>query len=259
MISRVISGVVVAACIAIVANRARALAGSGAVAATIVGSLAVAAGWERRRRRDLLRVLDAPRVGRATKERRTASIVAKGGVRDAVQVLANGGVFAGAAIAMVVRPDMHCIALGAGALAVLAADTWATEVGTLWQASRVRFSRGGAFRRARPAVSRRSATMAAVAGRDRRASSQRLVGRRHLPRTSPLAASQAPWSTHSSAQRSRPGAGAPCARRKPNARRTAHRRTRAVGSHGWTMTSSIFSAPRPAVSLRSPFRDRVLR
>jgi uncharacterized protein (TIGR00297 family) len=39
--------------------------------------------------------------------------------------------FAGAALAMVLRPNARWIALGAGALAASAADTWATEVGTL--------------------------------------------------------------------------------------------------------------------------------
>jgi uncharacterized protein (TIGR00297 family) len=72
------------------------------------------------------------RVGQRTKERRTSSIVAKGGARDAVQVLANGGMFAGGAAAMLERPDIRWVALAAGALAASAADTWATEAGTLW-------------------------------------------------------------------------------------------------------------------------------
>jgi uncharacterized protein (TIGR00297 family) len=68
---------------------------------------------------------------RIEKARRTDAIVEKGGERDAVQVLANGALFAGAAIMMLVRPDAHWIGLGAGALAASAADTWATEIGTL--------------------------------------------------------------------------------------------------------------------------------
>ena len=80
----------------------------------------------------LLRVVDRAVALRPRREgARTASIVAKGGERDAMQVLANGAMFAGAAFAMVLRPDTRWIALGAGALAASAADTWATEIGTL--------------------------------------------------------------------------------------------------------------------------------
>jgi uncharacterized protein (TIGR00297 family) len=48
-----------------------------------------------------------------------------------VQVLANGALFAGAALAMLIHPHVQWIALGAGSLAASAADTWATEIGTL--------------------------------------------------------------------------------------------------------------------------------
>ncbi|HXQ77512.1 MAG TPA: DUF92 domain-containing protein, partial [Gemmatimonadaceae bacterium] len=51
--------------------------------------------------------------------------------RDAVQVLANGGVYAAAALGEVVFPSAIWFAIGAGALAASCADTWATEVGTL--------------------------------------------------------------------------------------------------------------------------------
>jgi uncharacterized protein (TIGR00297 family) len=71
-------------------------------------------------------------VGKEVKERRTASIVAKGGARDATQVLANGAMFAAAALVATMRPDVRWIALGAGSLAASAADTWSTEIGTLY-------------------------------------------------------------------------------------------------------------------------------
>jgi uncharacterized protein (TIGR00297 family) len=134
VIGRAFAGFVLAAVIAIVARKARSLTISGSLAATAIGTLAVAAGWNWGALLIVYFVSSTllSRSGRALKERRTASIVAKGGERDAVQVLANGAVFAGAAMAMLLRPDARWVALGAGSLAAAAADTWATEVGTLY-------------------------------------------------------------------------------------------------------------------------------
>ncbi len=132
MIVRALLGLALAGAIALVARAGRSLTTSGAIAATIVGTAAVAAGWSW----GVLLICyfvsstALSRSGRAIKERRTASIVAKGGERDAVQVFANGAVFTGAAIAMLIRPDARWLALGAGSLAAAAADTWATEIGT---------------------------------------------------------------------------------------------------------------------------------
>lgn len=134
MINRAVAGFVLAALISLVARRARSLTSSGAIAATVVGTLAVAAGWNWGA---LLIIYFATstalsHLGRAAKERRTASIVAKGGARDATQVLANGAMFAAAAFVMIMQPDVRWVALGAGSLAASAADTWATEIGTLY-------------------------------------------------------------------------------------------------------------------------------
>jgi uncharacterized protein (TIGR00297 family) len=65
------------------------------------------------------------------KAARIGALVAKGGPRDAVQVLANGGVFALAALLWLASGWEGWRALGATALAAAASDTWATEVGTL--------------------------------------------------------------------------------------------------------------------------------
>jgi len=130
---RLALGLVVATCISLSARWARSLTSSGAVAATIVGTLAVGAGWTWGALLILYFVSSTllSRMGRARKEIRMAPIVAKTGGRDAVQVLANGGLFATAAALSLIHPDIRWIALGAGSLAASAADTWATEVGTL--------------------------------------------------------------------------------------------------------------------------------
>jgi uncharacterized protein (TIGR00297 family) len=133
MIFRILVGAIAAVAIAGAARRARSLSGSGALAAIIIGTAASAAGWNWA----VLLILyfasstALSRFGRAEKERRTASVVEKGGERDAAQVSANGLVFTLAAIAMCFHPDLRWLALGAGALAASAADTWATEIGTL--------------------------------------------------------------------------------------------------------------------------------
>ena len=134
ILARIATSLAIALAISLVARRARSLNDSGTVAATVVGTLALLAGW----RWGLLLLLyfasssALSRIGAATKEQRTAGVIEKGGTRDALQVFANGGVFAlAAALAAFFPHDDHWLALGAGALAASASDTWATEIGTL--------------------------------------------------------------------------------------------------------------------------------
>lgn len=134
MSGRAIEGFLFAAIVALLARRARSLSTSGAVAATAIGTLAVSAGWGWGALLIAYFIASSiiSHLGRAVKEQRTASVVAKSGQRDAMQVMANGAVFAVAAIAMILHAELRWWALGAGALAASAADTWATEIGTLY-------------------------------------------------------------------------------------------------------------------------------
>ena len=130
---RMLVGFVLAAAIAALANRLRSLTIGGAATATFIGVAALAAGWGWGALLIVYFVASTllSRTGRAEKESRTASIVEKGGERDAVQVLANGALFAGAALAMHWMPNTRWLALGAGSLGASTADTWATEIGTM--------------------------------------------------------------------------------------------------------------------------------
>jgi len=107
------------------------LSPSGIVAAALVGTLVwIFAGWQG------VVVLFAffipstaiSRVGRARK--RALIDIGKHGPRDALQVLANGGVATAAAV-LSHWFGAAMLAAFAGALAAASADTWATEIGTL--------------------------------------------------------------------------------------------------------------------------------
>lgn len=132
-IARAAIAALVAAAIALAAWRAGSLSRSGALAAIVVGTAAVTAGWSWGALLITYFLSSAllTRVGAATKAQRSGSIVEKGGARDATQVLANGGVFAIAATFQILYPSELWLAAGAGALAASAADSWGTELGML--------------------------------------------------------------------------------------------------------------------------------
>lgn len=119
--------------IALVARRAHTLATSGAIAAIVAGTISIAAGWSWGALLISMFVSASAlsRWGEVKKAERVGSVVEKGGERDVSQVLANGGVYAAAALASLIVPSAVWFSIGAGALAASAADTWATEVGTL--------------------------------------------------------------------------------------------------------------------------------
>ncbi|MGI9089810.1 MAG: DUF92 domain-containing protein [Gemmatimonadaceae bacterium] len=130
---RAVIGLALALFVAVAARRARALDWSGVAAAVVCGTACAAAGWMWAA--TLIGYFIASslvsRLGRRSKEQRTASVVAKGGARDAAQVLANGGIYSAAAVAMLLWPAQIWAWGGLAALAASAADTWATEIGLL--------------------------------------------------------------------------------------------------------------------------------
>jgi uncharacterized protein (TIGR00297 family) len=109
------------------------LSRSGTVAAAIVGALVwIFAGWQGAL---VLLAFFIPstaisRLGRARK--RALVDIGKHGPRDAMQVLANGGVATAAAVLSYWFGPTMLVAF-AGAFAAASADTWATEIGTLAQ------------------------------------------------------------------------------------------------------------------------------
>jgi uncharacterized protein (TIGR00297 family) len=126
-------GAALAAVIALTALRFRALSSGGGIAAFVAGTVAMGAGWSW----GILLIAyfvtstALSRYGARMKALRVQGRLAKAGARDAIQVLANGGVFVAAALAWWVEPRAIWQAVGAGAIAASAADTWATELGTL--------------------------------------------------------------------------------------------------------------------------------
>ena len=131
---RYVIGALVSGGIAFWALRTSVLSRSGALAAAIVGTLALAAGWSWGILLAAFFVsgITLSRLGIRRKAQSTDGIVAKSGARDAWQVLANGGVFAAAAAATMLSPQASWPVIGIGALAASTADTWATEIGTLF-------------------------------------------------------------------------------------------------------------------------------
>ena len=135
LLIRVAVGVAISIVVSLVARRLRALTRSGAIASTVVGAVAIAAGWSWGVLLFSLFIsvtaLSAFRS--AEKSKRLGSLLEKGSERDAAQIVANGAVFTIAAIGSLMSPGHGWHAIAAGALSFSAADTWATEIGTLAQ------------------------------------------------------------------------------------------------------------------------------
>jgi uncharacterized protein (TIGR00297 family) len=125
-------GAVFAGLVAVLAWRSHALTRGGAAAAFLVGTLTYASGTI-----GFTIVLLAffvpsvllSRLGRARK--RELVDIGKGGARDAMQVLANGGVATACAVVFAFTHDIRWAFAFCGAYAAATADTWGTEIGTL--------------------------------------------------------------------------------------------------------------------------------
>lgn len=129
---RVITGVIVAAVIALAAWKARTLSRSGAAAGFVAGAISIAAGcsWGFLLLGFFITASILSRMGKARKTALLGPVVEKGGERDAWQVAANGGVYVGAAAVFIAFHNSDCFAIAIGALAASTADTWSTEIGT---------------------------------------------------------------------------------------------------------------------------------
>lgn len=116
--------------------RQSALAGSGAAAAVAVGTLTYGFGGLWPALALIFFFVSSTLWGRLPVRRRRAAeaYYAKGGRRDAGQVLANGGVAAALCALGSLVGDWRLLLAAGGAIATACADTWATELGVLSQA-----------------------------------------------------------------------------------------------------------------------------
>jgi uncharacterized protein (TIGR00297 family) len=133
MLARVAVGLVLSGMIALLAWRRQSLSASGAGAAVGAGTIIYVGGgavWFAALFTFFVTSTLLGRVGAARKAAIKREFE-KGDRRDALQVLANGGVAAAAALGMGLWPDARWLYAFAGALACANGDTWATELGTL--------------------------------------------------------------------------------------------------------------------------------
>ena len=111
----------------------RMLTVGGGIAATFVGGAAMLAGrgWVVLLLFFFITSSTLSRWRAAERARAVGGMLEKGSRRDAVQVLANGLVFAIAALFSTYGNVETWQVIGAGAIAAATADTWSTEIGTV--------------------------------------------------------------------------------------------------------------------------------
>ena len=123
----------VASVVAVVAYLLHLLTAGGAIAAALIGAATVMGGpgWVVLLLFFFVTSSALSRWRGSERDKLIGSLVEKVGRRDAVQVLANGAVFALAAALSTRQGIDTWQALGAGAIAAATADTWSTEIGTV--------------------------------------------------------------------------------------------------------------------------------
>jgi uncharacterized protein (TIGR00297 family) len=129
-----VTGFILALCISLTAYALRSLNRSGAIAAIIMGTIVYGFGGWQAAVILLVFFLSSSLLDRLLRPlgRRPAGAYAKGGQRDAGQVLGNGLVAAVFAVLTHVIPGAAWPWIGfAGSIAAVNADTWATELGIL--------------------------------------------------------------------------------------------------------------------------------
>ena len=129
LFARTAVAAVLAAVIAGAAMRARALTGSGALAAFAVGTVVAGVGGWRPGAVLVLFFVSSSALSRFG--RPDGGTARRGATRDAVQVLANGGIASICCLLSAVDEAHREIWLAGaiGSVAAVAADTWATEIG----------------------------------------------------------------------------------------------------------------------------------
>ena len=127
-------GALAAGLAAAFARRAGSLSTGGQWAAFLTGTLAAAAGWRWAALLVAYFVTSTAltQLGHERKVTLTESVLPTQRERNALQVMTNGGLFAVAVLFGELLGNPHLFVAGLGALSAAAADTWATELGTLW-------------------------------------------------------------------------------------------------------------------------------
>ncbi|NOT09725.1 MAG: DUF92 domain-containing protein [Gemmatimonadales bacterium] len=158
----VVLAVGISALVSLLAWRARALTGGGALLATAVGtSILSFTGWAGGAGLGAF-FLSSTIVGRIGARRTTIS-EARGEQRDAVQVAANGGAAALGGLAGGTNPDL-ALWIVTGALAAAAADTWATSIGALSRSNPIHLATGRRVPRGTSGAISAFGTVGALAG-----------------------------------------------------------------------------------------------